>query len=860
MNRNKFSNTLSGMDLSFETSNTTENIESKQPLIQQTPNYHSFFMDITTFIQGFQTNYFQYKLSSKNDLVINKRAEFGSQEEYNKLNINNLMLLKNHQNIEVQYLSEAYISTTTSIKDLIDNFYIPLGKMVIFLQNTCDLISKISAKKIGQMIIDYCQSEIINCIISQYITKINNLINEIIETNKFYNYTVVLSNLKNKIKNMNEYYLLQDAVKVLEEYIAKLTMSFNTDRDIAEFQLFMQTIDNNIGIELNNASNSSNVDIDGWISYDTRLPDTPQGMTVLALIWRYARLPYKKRTVQSSFNVSFNDNEVVQSEAVSYIPGTNVLNRFIYLLNSWLIYGNVINEESDDISKFDFIITDVLGENQELDAERIWEIKYNVLKDGLDDFIRFVQPLFNDKNLLEKVLEIGKLKKLYSIKIKQIRSVEVFSKLNNFMNSLKWPVLTSAIFEDASEFKKYLEVQYSNSNKLVFRILEEEYQISKLIPRLMDFYVYNVDSKDENLLLFLNNSLLDLTKYPTFDILTILQNRFAAVYKTFLKNDQFEFSNMIMPVFDDKTLLDHINNFNQLQKDTKMVSGSNGITNVSSNFKDFKEMLLPSVTTIGSDMINLQVSGTFNDKRNNKLVSANYMKLQLDVSFPLSIVLNKTLIMQLEMIQRKLMNYYYMKKIMLDIFLEINKNEYWIKSLQDSRLDIASIKKLQYRMKLFTKSLHEYVCNGVFKLNKIPDIGDLENIILKEYISDLNNVMTTIMMKMWLTNIDISSCEFNIFQLVFQYCKFITHLRLKLERIQSEGDSVEAQKIIANIHIKYKRYNDSFNEWLQLYSECVFVEFEKVKEESRVNFNDNSGFSGIFLTKFLKDIENILTF
>ncbi|CAI8501142.1 unnamed protein product [Hanseniaspora opuntiae] len=163
-------------------------------------------------------------------------------------------------------------------------------------------------------------------------------------------------------------------------------------------------------------------------------------------------------------------------------------------------------------------------------------------------------------------------------------------------------------------------------------------------------------------------------------------------------------------------------------------------------------------------------------------------------------------------------------------------------------------------MKLFIKAIHEYVANGVFKLNKIPEILDLENMILKEYVSELNNVMTNIMMKMWLTNIDICSCEFNIFQLIFQYCKFITHLRMKLERIQREGDSIEAQKIIASIHIKYKRYNDSFNEWLQLYSECVFVEFEKMKEECRVNLNDNTGFNGIFLTKFLKDIENILTY
>ncbi|CAI8501352.1 unnamed protein product [Hanseniaspora opuntiae] len=190
------------------------------------------------------------------------------------------------------------------------------------------------------MIIDYCQSEVVNCIISQYITKVNNLIERFIETDKFYNSTVVLSNLKNEIKKMDEYNLVHDAVNVLEEYISRLTMSVNTDRDIAEFQLFMQTIDNNIGVDLNSSSKNA-VDIDGWISYDTRLPDTPQGMTILALIWKYARMPYKKRMLQNTHNV-FVNKDMTQVDKNSYVPGTCVLNRFVYLLNSWINEGSVI--------------------------------------------------------------------------------------------------------------------------------------------------------------------------------------------------------------------------------------------------------------------------------------------------------------------------------------------------------------------------------------------------------------------------------------------------------------------------------------------------------------------------------------
>lgn len=847
-------NSFNSFDISLQSSGKSHDLKANQELMtQENINYKAFIINITIFIQGFQTDFFKYKTKCTKQLAGNTRLDTFN---YDDLNIDSLMQLKNHQSIEVEFLTETYLRATTSLKDLIHNFYIPLGRKVIFLQNACELVSKISAKKIGQMIIDYCQSEVINCILSQYTTKVNNLIERFIETDRFYNSTVVLSNLKNQIKMMDEYYLVHDAVNVLEEYILRLTMSVNTDRDIAEFQLFMQTIDNNIGVELNSSSKTS-VDIDGWISYDTRLPDTPQGMTILALIWKYARIPYKSRMLQNTHG-DFADKEMAQNDKSLFVPGACVLNRFVHLLNSWINEGSVINEDSDNISKFDFMITDVLGENQELDAERIWEIKYNILKDGLDDFIKFVQPLFNDKAILEKVLEIGKLKRLYRLKIKQVVASESAS-LSSYTNVLQWPALTCAIFEDANLFNEFLDVQYKNSNRIILRLLEEEYQITKLIPKLLDFYVYKVDSQDENLLLFLNNSLLDLTKYPTFDILTLLQNRFVAVYKNFGKDDEISFVGTIMPVFDDKTLLDHVNNFNQLQKDAKNVMNNNGAAPSYKNFKDLKEMLLPSVTNTDSEYGH-QLMNVGNERKGTKLVSANYMKLQLDVSFPLSIVLTKTLVMQLEMVQRKLMNYYYMKKIMLDIFLEINKNEYWIKSLGDCRMDILSIKKLQYKMKLFIKAIHEYVANGVFKLNKIPEIVDLENMILKEYVSELNNVMTSIMMKMWLTNIDICSCEFNIFQLIFQYCKFITHLRMKLERIQREGDSIETQKLIASIHIKYKRYNDSFNEWLQLYSECVFVEFERMKEECRVNLNDNTGFNGIFLTKFLKDIENILTY
>ncbi|CAI8501020.1 unnamed protein product [Hanseniaspora opuntiae] len=661
-------NSFNSYDISLQSSNKSQGMKPNQELmIQENISYKAFIINITIFIQGFQTDFFKYKTKCTKHLAKNSRLDHHSHDD---LNIDNLMLLKNHQNIEVEYLTETYLRATTSLKDLIDNFYIPLGRMIIFLQNACELVSKISAKKIGQMIIDYCQSEVVNCIISQYITKVNNLIERFIETDKFYNSTVVLSNLKNEIKKMDEYNLVHDAVNVLEEYISRLTMSVNTDRDIAEFQLFMQTIDNNIGVDLNLLSKNA-VDIDGWISYDTRLPDTPQGMTILALIWKYARMPYKKRMLQNTHNV-FVNKDMTQVDKNSYVPGTCVLNRFVYLLNSWINEGSVINEDSDNISKFDFMITDVFGENQELDAERIWEIKYNILKDGLDDFIKFVQPLFNDKVILEKVLEIGKLKRLYSLKMKQIAVSDTANSINSYMRTLQWPVLTCAIFEDANLFNEFLDVQYNNSNKIILRLLEEEYQISKLIPKLLDFYVYKVDSQDENLLLFLNNSLLDLTKYPTFDILTILQNRFVAVYKNFGKEDEMNFFGTIMPVFDDKTLLDHVNNFNQLQKDAKNVVNNNGTARNYRNFKDLKEMLLPSVTNTESEYGN-QLMNVGNERKNTKLVSANYMKLQLDVSFPLSIVLTKTLVMQLEMVQRKLMNYYYMKKIMLDIFLEINK-------------------------------------------------------------------------------------------------------------------------------------------------------------------------------------------
>ncbi|CAI8501364.1 unnamed protein product [Hanseniaspora opuntiae] len=126
-------NSFNSYDISLQSSNKSQGMKPNQELmIQENISYKAFIINITIFIQGFQTDFFKYKTKCTKHLAKNSRLDHHSHDD---LNIDNLMLLKNHQNIEVEYLTETYLRATTSLKDLIDNFYIPLGRMIIFLQN-----------------------------------------------------------------------------------------------------------------------------------------------------------------------------------------------------------------------------------------------------------------------------------------------------------------------------------------------------------------------------------------------------------------------------------------------------------------------------------------------------------------------------------------------------------------------------------------------------------------------------------------------------------------------------------------------------------------------------------------------------
>ncbi|KAL6928697.1 hypothetical protein ACO0SA_002026 [Hanseniaspora valbyensis] len=842
-----------------------------------------FVMNVISFIQGYQSEYFQflnptnetnnYNNNNNSDKINNFYGNRGNEmilstSSNNSRNdpVSKLGLLKKFQELPIEMNVDKLVELSQSVKDLLNRFFIPLAKMVFYLQLVCENVLLAGPDKLGQSVVDYCQKEVKNIILVRYNDHLNIASSSINTVNNTSN-TMALVSIMNGINNLEEYFMIIDAVKVLEEYILKLNDKMKVDREVAEFQMFMKTLrdnkDYNQGMESENGSNDGNTkdkENDDWISYDTRLSETPQGSTVLALIWHYARIPFKKRNLQMFSQFTMNR---YSNNNASYIPGCKVLERFIYLLNDWILNGNLVYPESDCGSQFDFFITDVLGYNSKLRNERLWEIKFNILKDGLDDMIKFVQPCLGDKTLLKKILDIGKLRHLYHIFI-STSSNDVTLREKSLS---ELPILDLEIFEDRAKFQYFINKHYEDSNRLVLELFENKYKINKMIPDLISFYQCKNKETYYNLSTFLNNSLLDLTKYPTEFNLRSLQNSFQLLFKGYNnKNNDNEWINMVHLRFDELTVLEHINNFKLLQKDASSnVNGEDHRLEYEGNFQDFKRLVLPTVSTeAGSNdypLDNMSLLRNPSKTNNNKLVSINFMKIQLEVPFPLSIILNKTVAMQLEMVQRKLLHYYYMEKIMMDIHLEINKNEFWIEATKDTRLNILGIKKLHYKMKFFTKYLQEYINNGVLAANDMPDIGS--NGTLAEYVFELNNYLTNVMIKIWLTNSDISTCEYNVIQLIFQFCKFVTHLRHKLEQIlESTEEDVEVEILINNIELKFRKYTRSFDEWLQLYIECVYAEFSKNSEGNNTIdiMNDKKGLNGVYLKKFLRDLEGVLTF
>lgn len=828
----------------------------------------SFFMDVVSFIQGYQSDHFQFlpfggkgynydiatsatilTASNLDDEMVQARIASGGDAS-----INQLLQCMTFQELPIKIDNDKLPGISHSCIDLLNRFFIPLAKRVRFLQLVCDSVLDLGPGKLGQSIVDYCQKEVVNIVLVEYYNQLSVAANRINGVNNSSN-SMALISLINNLNNLEEFLMIIDTVKVLEAYLNELNGKLKVDRDVAEFQMFMKTLKENktyAGIENRNIDEDANVqnESDDWISYDTRLSETPQGNTVIALIWQYARIPFRKRNLPSFRNFEINSDD--SKNSFTYIPGCKVIERFIYLFNDWILNGNLAYAENDCGSQFDFLVTDVLGYSSKLNNERLWEIKFNIMKDGLDNFSKFVLPSFNNKSLLKKFLEIGKLKHLYNI-FASMSFVE-----SELEKQLNWPILHLEIFENSIRFQSLINEHYENSNRLVLQMFEEKYSISKMIPNLLSFYLCQ---NNDNLFNFLNNSLLDLTRYPTEFNLRSLQIKFQILNQENGLGANSDWFNMVNLKFDELTVLDHINKFKLLQSDSS-INGDKNRLEYDGNFQGFKKLILPSALTVNYDRDCIMPSNSSKFYSNNKLVSINFMKLQLDVPFPLSIILNKTLSMQLEMVQRKLMHYYYMEKIMTDIHIEINKNRFWILASKNSRIDILGIKKLHYKMRIFTKCLKEYVTNGVLLATKIPYVT--ENSTLAEYVFDLNNYLTGVMIKIWLTNGDISTCEYNIIQLIFQFCKFVTHLRHKLEQVLHSTDEEDSdiQELISSIRMKFNKYSRSFDEWLQLYIECVYAEFAKNNEGNNVAeaLKNNKSFNGVYLKKFLRDLECILTF
>ncbi|XBW36849.1 hypothetical protein QEN19_002428 [Hanseniaspora menglaensis] len=826
-----------------------------------------FVIDTIAFIQGYQTECFQFvnfddfdsrnKNSSRSAVnyeTILNRTDISTMKKNNGNSLKKLGKLTNFHDIIINVNDEVMSSLSHSCKDLLSRFFVPLAKMVRFLQLVCESIIVVGPHVLGQSIVDYCQKEIKNIILVNYCDHLNAASTLILDIQQNSN-SMALVSIMNGLTNLEEYFMITDAVKVFEEYITKLNEKLSIDKDVAEFQMFMKTLkENNVKLVKEGRNESDNIhktkENDDWISYDTRLSETPQGSTVIALIWKHARVPFKKRNLQEFNKFSVNKNLANNDK---YIPGNKVIERFIYLFNDWILNGNLVYPESDRSSQFDFFVTDVLGFNSKLRNERLWEIKFNILKDGLDDFIRFVQPCFSDKDLLKKVLVIGKLKHLHSIFNSQLY------KETSLEDQFEYPVLDLETFENHAKFYSFINTHYTYCNKLVMEMFEKKYQANNIIPNLIWFYQCKATTKSNNLFQFLNNSLLDLTKYPTEFNLRSLQNKFQIFCQGIDEENENSWMDMVSLRFDDITLLDHINNFKTLQNESEVEHNSTRAKlDYDGNFQDFKKRILPTGIPLDSDN-SLLISNNQFSKNNNKLVSINFIKMQLNVPFPLSIILNKTLAMQLEMVQRKLIQCYYMEKIMIDIHLEINKNYTWIVALKHPGLNVLGIKKLHYRMNFFIKSLTEYINNGVLLATKMPEIE--KAVDLADFVFELNNYLTNIMIKCWLTNSDISACEHNVVQLIFQFCKFVTHLRIKLEAIlYNIEDSKNNNQLIESIDTKLEKYERSFNEWLQLYIECVYAEFSRTIEGNGDNLSNGKGLNGIFLKKFLRDLESILSF
>ncbi|CCH44779.1 Spindle pole body component [Wickerhamomyces ciferrii] len=417
----------------------------------------------------------------------------------------------------------------------------------------------------------------------------------------------------------------------------------------------------------------------------------------------------------------------------------NISKLYIDMLNDWITKG-ILNDQNNEF----FIISNLAHDFKinSLNSERYWDSKYIVKKDGLP-------KQFDNPEIQYKVLQTGKY-------LNVLREVGV--ELDSFFNE------RVTTLSNSNNLYLTLDNAYENANKLILDLFFHGYNFKKILKNLQKYYLLNNIGQFQE---FLNTNFHEFKKPYTHISKSKLQRTFDQI----CKNNSDVIFQLLNIIIEKDSIYDYLLEILKVEP----IDAEKALT--ATNFDSIKTLINE---TLDFDKHHNDQNSDGNNKSSELIKSINFFTFDIILPFPLNLIINRTVIIQFQLIFRHLINLHYTDKQLNETWFEINQNKIWKYKFFNKSISkwITRVRSLHDRMKDFIKIYFGFLVYDLIDLNwgdflkKIDDVENFED--LSNY---LQFFLNTILKSSILTTDKLIKIWVKISQIINGYCNFLLSLR-----------------------------------------------------------------------------------
>lgn len=577
------------------------------------------------------------------------------------------------------------------------------------------------------------------------------------------------------------------------------------------------------------------------IFIERKISRIAKGGTILKILYQMIL-----ETQGDIISVNFLQNLLIQ-----------ISDNYYKILNEWMSQGE-LNDPHEEFMIINTMPhprdTDSNNNNNNIDilnpveCDRIWLTQYGIRKDGLlDKFNNDSRDGRDNRNnggnrLLFKILTTGKLLNVIKMSLK-IRYIPIRDE--DFVNEYKLLQVNNFVeLMESTNFELYIDKWYNRANKLCSRLLNDGYQLKQVMMSVSKWY-FGINN-DHNVERIYKDILVEMTRHYSnkqYDIIkTRICNKFNFLRRKMLNdtsgkyglndNDKMILKLMILTI-DKESFPSMINNYIKSEIQTLGNSQIN-------TFESLRDIVMQEFEQAQAQKEEEEEEQERDNTMNQRLNNIYYLKIDIGIPFPLNVIINRSCILQYQLINRYLNLLRYNNIILEETWIEINKNNVWkYKGFNDDIKNkiIRKSRLIINEMINFIKLIQEYFNEDVitYEMSRCFQEEDNED---QEDITMIQNKLSEC-----LTNILHDGClmemmpiQLATFDIINKFCGKLLTMRNKLSQLDyylSENNNnnnnsshdynenvnviktTEYIEFINQVHTSFIEHRDTFYEGVQ---------------------------------------------